>query len=561
MFILNASTNWRKEIEKMKNQVLEIWKLIIRIGIICCATILTAIISLWGVPTKITLVGIVLSSIIITIMEIKLNILSKIFDEFKITLSVISVSLTVLIIEYNKNSIIWRWTTEINEKLDRYIFLKKVNMDSNRIIEIAICLSSVFIFIILYSIIKYSLKYIKNFIQELDKIDKIYLIGWTSVVTIVVIVLYSKTTAFYLPTYELEGVEQLAPWDVIYSLDTPSIIANNYLWNIYSGDLGHSLFSLIMVPIRVIIVEVAKLYHVIPNIENIILTIFNAFILNICAILMKRILSTNWMLVFMTLAHPVLIFSLTSERYQLTTLFIILSVYFCLKENGRAKEIVMAISAGTTITNIALIPFVGDFKDKKGWFISMLRTGLLFGGILVITGRINILITSITQFLGKMSVHASPTSFAEKLIQYPTFIVSCIFATPYTINNWNYPSFFWKAQEPVNMLGILILLFIGIAFYKNKEKKYAQICIYWVIFSFFLLPVAGWGVGEFQLFAIFFAWAVISLIYMGIDKLCLENHKTKSIILGCIAINVGIVNLIAIKDIVDFAIQYYPIIR
>lgn len=98
-----------------------------------------------------------------------------------------------------------------------------------------------------------------------------------------------------------------------------------------------------------------------------------------------------------------------------------------------------------------------------------------------------------------------------------------------------------------------------ISFYLNKESYYAQICFYWTAFSFILIPIVGWAVWESQYFAILFNWAIISLIYMGLCKIC--NKNIKNIIISVLIISMIIVNFKSILDLVAFGINYYPVIK
>ncbi|MDR2596484.1 MAG: hypothetical protein LBC76_04095 [Treponema sp.] len=112
----------------------------------------------------------------------------------------------------------------------------------------------------------------------------------------------------------------------------------------------------------------------------------------------------------------------------------------------------------------------------------------------------------------------------------------------------------------VNLIGVIIFIIAVVGFLLNYRRRIAQIAFLWVVFSFFILCVFGWGSAEngIVLYVLYFSWAYISLIYMAIDKL-FRNREKKAGILFILATLCLTVNGKAIIDILRFGIEFYPV--
>ena len=81
----------------------------------------------------------------------------------------------------------------------------------------------------------------------------------------------------------------------------------------------------------------------------------------------------------------------------------------------------------------------------------------------------------------------------------------------------------------------------------------------WILFSFALLCVMGWGTNEngLILYSLYFSWAYIILIYLFIDKL-IKNDLIKRIIIIILCISIFVFNIPAFLEIAKFGIVNYP---
>ncbi|MDU5820131.1 MAG: hypothetical protein E6Z48_09335 [Clostridium butyricum] len=162
-----------------------------------------------------SVIGTILSILIWIFIEMKFNFLQRYFNRSNKNIVNSSSFITLLIIYYNKNDF-------VNCIYKQLFDLLKINFNNILPLTIFIILSMSFaIFVFSFYALNNILPLIKEFIKNMEKSEMIFFVVWTFVVSIFIIIFYSKTTIFYSPHYLKENISQLAKWDVIYSLDTP----------------------------------------------------------------------------------------------------------------------------------------------------------------------------------------------------------------------------------------------------------------------------------------------------------------------------------------------------
>ena len=81
----------------------------------------------------------------------------------------------------------------------------------------------------------------------------------------------------------------------------------------------------------------------------------------------------------------------------------------------------------------------------------------------------------------------------------------------------------------------------------------------WVIFSFVLLGIIGWGVPEngLILYTFYFGWSFICLTYKAIRSLLKRYNKLQNIPIIVSIITMLVYNFYGIYQIIEFGIKYY----
>ena len=100
-----------------------------------------------------------------------------------------------------------------------------------------------------------------------------------------------------------------------------------------------------------------------------------------------------------------------------------------------------------------------------------------------------------------------------------------------------------------------------IGFLLNHKNFFAKICAFWVGCSILLLGIIGWGSAEngMVLYALYFSWAYVSLLFMLVEKLFAKFKTVRYIIYSASIVALIIINLPGMYEIIEFGIKYYPV--
>ena len=125
----------------------------------------------------------------------------------------------------------------------------------------------------------------------------------------------------------------------------------------------------------------------------------------------------------------------------------------------------------------------------------------------------------------------------------------------------NNEAYWLEPVKSISIIGVAILVICLISFIMNRKNKFAKISFLWIIFSFIILCVIGWGTQEngLILYSLYFGWAYISLIYMFINKI-IKNDKIKTGIILLMCIVFCLVNIPEFIKIFEFGLEFYKII-
>lgn len=158
--------------------------------------------------------------------------------------------------------------------------------------------------------------------------------------------------------------------------------------------------------------------------------------------------------------------------------------------------------------------------------------------------------------------------FIDRLAQYSEFLYYSFFSpnAGFYSHAWlNLDEFAsWQLHhvESINYTGLAILVLALFSAFVNRKSKICRVSFMWVIFSFILLCVIGWGTAEngLILYSLYFSWAFYILIFMLILK-AEELSGTKILVpllvLAALCVFVRF-SFPAINELVDFAAKYYP---
>ncbi|MGL4999904.1 MAG: hypothetical protein ACRC5T_13155 [Cetobacterium sp.] len=509
------------------------------------------------------LLGIVLSSITSYILIFHKKILDKIyFPKQKIELILFSV-FTILSLEVFVKSFA---STYINSQKFQAIS-KKIALENNvlliKLIAIFIGLISAFALFLFWSyfIKKYYIE-LDRFFKNLKKDEKISLTIFLLFFSTLAVFTFTKTNLFYMP----ESSGKIYNYDILFTSDTAYQYISNVFMNIGApeNDLRQPLFGLYSLPIGTSAYIISKIFFFIPNSFGLFLQIFQILMLGISLILLGRLMKLEkpfekvLFYIFISVSYSFLIWSLPLEQYVICYFFLILFVYDSLGK--RKYENLLYIGAtGTLLTSGIVFPLLFHKIDIKSIAKKILEIGLLFLTTIILIGQSAIIFSSISRFLTLTKYMGIRLDFIDKFKQFSNFVYMC-FLTPKTLikNIDGKISIQLEPVTSVNIFGLLLLIFmiIGIIFY--YKDKFMRICFGWVVFSFIILCIIGWGTEEngLILYGLYFSWAYVALTFKILQKL-FKSKKIFYPIMMIIILTMSIINITGFKKLVDFGIQYY----
>lgn len=148
--------------------------------------------------------------------------------------------------------------------------------------------------------------------------------------------------------------------------------------------------------------------------------------------------------------------------------------------------------------------------------------------------------------------------FIDRLNQFLYFVRSIFIAPSGQITGKIIKYYRLINISSTSLTGIIILLTCILSFILNKKNKFAKISFLWIIFSFIILCIIGWGTKEngLILYSLYFSWAYVSLIYLLINKL-IKNTKLKNTIFIILILIMLYYNTYEFTKIILFCLKYY----
>ena len=223
------------------------------------------------------------------------------------------------------------------------------------------------------------------------------------------------------------------------------------------------------------------------------------------------------------------------------------------------------------ITSVVLLPCASDKinvstpSKAKSLIRKMEMPTLLLGFSVLTLAKCDTLFRT-NYILNELSKYsASDAGIIGNLKMYSFYLVNCFMQPSASV----IPSKFfgdpsWQLNEATsfNWLSLIVVAVAALGFWLTRKTVITKISVIWVIYSFVLLCIMGWGSFEngMILYSLYFGWALMVLAFQLIRKIA-ELTK-KKYMLPTLTIIISIAMLIAnakgIFDIIQFATAYYP---
>ena len=441
------------------------------------------------------------------------------------------------------------------------LFAMSLNINSIKMIVSLASLPS--IILLFYYFISKVIPFIVKEYCDLKKEEKLFLLVVAIFGFAFLALLYNKTDAFYYPHY---NHDKLIIYNVIYTSDSGALIQNDAFMNIgmAENDIRQPLFGLFAFPFALIVNFVSTFFSIIPNSYYILFGTLQMLLIALSFIFIEKMLNLSGKnkILFLILAlfsYSSLLFSFVIEQYAIAFFYLILTIYCGYKSMYKINYTYIG-AVGTLLTSGILFPFISKFKNLKNWFYNVGKCFVVFILMMIITGQILLVFDLKDRINSLMTYSGVNLTFIDKLQQFLYFVRSC-FITPneQIVSIDGSLRYYLIDIKFFSIIGSLILFICVISFIINRKNRMALISFLWIIFSFIILCLFGWGTQEngLILYSLYFGWAYIVLVYLFIDKI-IKNLKLKYFVIIIFCLMLIIINFNGFYNMIKFCIEYYP---
>jgi hypothetical protein len=409
-----------------------------------------------------------------------------------------------------------------------------------------------------YGLLVWILPLIRQFFVGMNRIEKGYLIAVLAAAAVLIPVVYGTTNLFFCPQNR-DG--KIVIYDALYTTDTGEIFDSDCFFYAFASqnDIRQPLFGVFAFPFALLARVFSAILFMIPNSYAVVLQVIQIELLAVTGILLARLLKLErnesiafWVLG--TCTYSYMLYSLVVEQYVIAYFYVILTIYMA----DKCKKINYAYfgAVSTLLTSGVLFPLVTRARTCREWIKDMWKAFLLYMSVVTVWGQLprflNIRdeLQSMTMFTGEN------VSWQEKTAQFMNFTKSMFWA-PRALEEGEY--YHMAPAENISVTGIVILALVLLGFFLNREQYIAKISVCWVLFSVVVLYLVGWGTAEngLILYALYFAWAYIVLLYLLLKKLIGNIYLRMGCVIAFAVISFGI-NINEIIHIVDWGKVFYP---
>ena len=428
------------------------------------------------------------------------------------------------------------------------------------------------LFVIWLAIIKFLIPHIIKFYKKMTKKEMYYLIISNLLFITFALIVNINTNAFSVAVSA--SSQQPILYDVIYTTDSTEQVISNSFMNLGApeNDLRQPLFAVFSFPFGIIAWIGSEMFSYLPfNLTySFLITVLQHLCLSICSILISRMINKNsklYSMIGFNLIFTTLLFGINIEQYVFGLFWLILLIYNIVK-NKKTYPLLFSAAVGSLTTNVVLLPFIVDRKNIKTFITNFIKYCFIFGTVLVIFGQAHTVINNLLDFrYGSLMGAQGNVGFIDRLLQFIYFIPSCFIAPKGVVDltKYSHASFQLPDINKINILGIILTILMLVSFIINRKKTIAKISFGWLIFSFIILCVIGWGTAENGLiiYGAYFSWAYFILIYLLLENILERHKKLESIVFLLIFIALAYFNFFAdggLIDIIRFGKQYYSFV-
>lgn len=357
--------------------------------------------------------------------------------------------------------------------------------------------------------------------------------------------------------------------DVIYTGDSDFINRNNVYINLNNqeNDIRQPLFSIFSTPFLGMVYFVSFVFDIEPTTKYLFLNIIQNIILLYSIIIISILLSNDkkqrmLFSLFMLSSYCFMLFSLMMEQYIIAFFWISLLFYSLCKRDS-VSDIIAVGTIGTLSPGVCLLPFIRKHYIDKERLISNNLVRLLGVTIasLLLFNRWDLIYNLKNKLIYLHRFTGYEVEFHYKFYQYTEFVKNCFYypqSAPLFHNNIT--SWQLCPIERINYVGIALVAVAFLSYLRFRHEISCQISIYWVLLSFIMLCVVGWGTSEngLILYSLYFGWPFFILTFKFATIFRIKDVSLYPLIIIAIVLQLYF-NINAIMEMLSFAKQYYPL--
>lgn len=333
--------------------------------------------------------------------------------------------------------------------------------------------------------------------------------------------------------------------DVVFTTDSAKLLDGRDVFsspNTDENDFRQLLFGITAFPLSMVSLPLAYAMHgalsalhsAVPfeTIYGYFISIGQALLFAISALLIRRLLMremsegfANLFALLYVVSFSTILYTMTIEQYAVSLIALLAFVY-CYAT--RRSSAVPFIVAGTTLTTSFLMLPLVLFERKGDWrtyVLKMVRIVVATLFALIFFGQLYELLEGSDQLRHLVTKFATGegVTIADKLVQYYQFLPSMFVAPDTAMTDGMLRLGEAGTAYGYASAGIALCTLAGFVY--AKRSRLAAAAAYWVVISFVLLGIVGWGTVErsLVLYVSYFGWAFLALIAIVYAK-AFERH-------------------------------------
>ncbi|MBO4897181.1 MAG: hypothetical protein J5590_02645 [Clostridia bacterium] len=381
-------------------------------------------------------------------------------------------------------------------------------------------LNAVFYFTVLTKIYTFIENVLKKVIKLFTKKDVI--VASLLCAALIVLVAVAFCNADGLSGYYKNG-------NYIYTADIGRLLKGNCYTSInhLQNDIRQPLFAVLSAPFFAPISFLNQVFPISKRLfgfliaaMNTILMSFSLLLIGVCTAEEKTRRGIIFMLFGM---YATLLFGMVIEQYQVVMFWLVLYMVYCthVKNEQITKEVLFIATTGTLITNGIVFPLILEDKSIKKIPVLLLKTALMGIAVLCLFGRLGTLLSgyrNVQELL--QGFGGAESTFGTRFYKFLTFVSNCFIAPNSYMANGGWR--LGEAKKTAVVFGVTVLAICVISFLINNKKLWSRISFGWVVYSFIIVCLIGWGFADNSgpiLYILYFGWAYCVMIHLFIDKI------------------------------------------